>query len=134
MGSVALMKTVRSSTPSSLLPLMDHWHKGDTMARYELNEISESQISTDLDDVLEIEMQGRGATGYQWDVEMDSDVADVNHHVEPDMAAFGAAGTEYFTITPQRRGHTNLRFTLKAPWEDTPAEVRTIRLDINGGV
>ena len=80
-----------------------------------------------------IHVEGAGTTGYQWHLEPQDGAALVDHRIEADQESFGAAGSEAFVVELTAPHDTDLRLTLKAPWEEQPAEVRTVHLRYSGG-
>ena len=90
-------------------------------------------IPARLGERVVIHVEGAGTTGYEWHLEPDEGATVVDHRIEPDGESFGAAGTESFIVELTAPHDTDLLLTLKAPWEEEPAEVHTVHLSYSGG-
>ena len=101
--------------------------------RTSVHTLDEGRILTELGRPVEIRLSGHGASGYLWMVECDTEkVRVVSHDVTPNVESFGAGGEESFLFDPIATGDTTITFSLSAPWEEDPAEVRTIELTCIG--
>ena len=76
-----------------------------------------------------LQVAGSGTTGYLWEVEAEAGSVRIHdHRIAADEESFGAAGTESFVVELLENHDAELRFILKAPWEEQPAEVHTVTL------
>ena len=99
------------------------------MKHASVHTLDEHNIVAGFRDLLNIQVEGHGATGYLWDIEYDTDrVRVIEHNFIPNQSAFGAGGKESFVLEPVATGDTDIKFVLSAPWEEEPAEVHTIKL------
>jgi predicted secreted protein len=82
---------------------------------------------------VEITLEGAGATGYLWSLDVDpAKVRVIEHRRQADATAFGARGRESFIVEPLVPGATPLTLRLAAPWEDAPAESHVVTLTCVG--
>jgi predicted secreted protein len=94
---------------------------------------TESKVCPELhvktNEIVAIEIEGGGTTGYLWEVARPSSALEVvRHSIEPNLEAFGAAGRDRFEVRVKRPGSHDLTLKLKAPWDKTAAKEFKVKI------
>lgn len=78
-----------------------------------------------------LELEGNATTGYQWQLELDTDkVRLVDEEYQPSGAGVGGGGLHKFTLEPVAAGETIIHARYKRSWESKPIEEEKIPLRI----
>lgn len=72
-----------------------------------------------------IEVAGNPTTGYLWEPDLPPGLELVEHRLEPDTTAIGAAGKDRFTLRAARAGEYVVKLQLRRPWESRAIDTRT---------
>jgi predicted secreted protein len=78
---------------------------------------------------FELALPGAGTTGFRWQAKA-VDGVEVRRLPVVRATSFGGASRDIFEVTARKRGDISLRWELRAPWEQEPAETREVLLKI----
>ncbi len=92
---------------------------------------ADSEISAAVGESLIIELEANPTTGYEWQIELDSDKVElIARSHQPAGSGIGAGGNERITLRPLRGGATSIRAAYKRSWEHTAIKERQFQLHI----
>jgi inhibitor of cysteine peptidase len=95
--------------------------------------LKEETIGVVMDDNFSISLEANPTTGYEWEVEFDSDYLElVNKEYIPDSdeSLVGAGGHRIFNFLALKSGNTSIKFSYLRPWEGNAIKIQVYEIII----
>jgi len=110
----------------------EHWQIIEEKEKYNFPE--DETIATKNNDNFFVILEANPTTGYQWEVDFDSDYLELTNreYVAPSSGLVGAGGDETFNFLALKSGQTEIIFSYLRSWEEDkpPIEERVYQITI----
>lgn len=104
---------------------------GAAVRSIKLDDERAQALSVSANEQVALEIDGAGTTGYLWELAQKSPNLEVlEHKIEPNLQAFGAAGFDRFVVRAMQPGTVRIVFSLRAPWEARAIKQFEVRLEV----
>ena len=88
-------------------------------------------IKVKLGDVFEVSLDSNPSTGYQWDVDFDSDFLKIKEKsYMPLSPKLGGGGKEHFSFLSLKHGKTTITLQYKRSWEEKVIKKEKFEIEI----
>ena len=96
----------------------------------------EQEVNVKKGDNFVIELEANPTTGYQWEVQLDSNYLQLDKReyvpdAPEDEALVGSGGYELFHFSVLKSGETEIIFTHLRPWEEGVEPIKTLKYKVN---